>query len=136
MLRGVICEECTAERDIDLCRDASLLPPSTTTSSAVALPIWKCEACATPYDLLRIEEQLVSDVQRLLLEWSVQDLKCGKCKRLRSNEFMEHCACAGEWVATKDRADIRRRLNVYRGVGALFGLRMLEGVVDECLEGF
>ncbi|KAJ4348416.1 DNA polymerase epsilon catalytic subunit [Didymosphaeria variabile] len=127
MLRGVICEECTAERDIDLCRDASLLPTSTN-SSTIVLPKWNCEACATPYDLLRIEEQLVSDVQRLLLEWSVQDLKCGKCKRLRSNEFMEHCACAGEWVATKDRADVKRRLNVYWGVGEFFGLRMLEGL--------
>jgi DNA polymerase epsilon subunit 1 len=70
-----------------------------------------------------------------VLEWCTQDLKCGKCKRLRSNEFMEHCACAGEWVGTKNRKEVVKRLGVYGNVAAFYGLRMLEAVVAECLEG-
>jgi DNA polymerase epsilon subunit 1 len=138
-VRGVICDECTASRDLDLCRDSSLLPPSTRNGSdttALPLPKWKCDNCASPYNKLRIEEQLVAEVQKLALEWCTQDLKCGKCGRLRTNEFMEHCACAGEWVNTKQRGDIKKKLSVYENVAGFYQLKMLEGVVTECLEGF
>jgi DNA polymerase epsilon subunit 1 len=141
VVRGLICDECTSSRDLDLCRDASLLPPvlpTSATTDAPPLPKWKCDnpACEAPYNKLRIEEQLVCDVQKLLLEWCTQDLKCAKCARLRSNEFMEHCACAGEWVGTKDRAVVKKRLGVYANVASFYELRMLEAVVGECLEGF
>lgn len=146
VVRGVVCDECTATRDIDLCRDAALLPPVilggsggvNETDAPITLPKWKCDnpACLAPYDRLRIEEQLVADVQKMALEWCTQDLKCGKCKRLRSNEFMEHCACAGEWVATRDRGEVRKKMGVYGRVAGFYGLKMVEGVVEECLEGF
>jgi DNA polymerase epsilon subunit 1 len=74
-------------------------------------------------------------VQKVVLEWCTQDLKCSKCKRLRSNEFMEHCACAGEWIGTKERVDVKKKLNTYNNVAGFYGLRMLESVVQECLEG-
>jgi DNA polymerase epsilon subunit 1 len=136
-IRSVICDECTATRDLDLCRDSSLLPPpSSSTDQTAPLPKWKCDNCHSAYDKLRIEEQMVAEVQKLVLEWSVQDLKCGKCGRLRSNEFMEHCACAGEWVATKQRGEVKKRLGVYRNVAGFYGLKMLDAVVQECLEGF
>jgi DNA polymerase epsilon subunit 1 len=136
-VRGIICDECTFSRDLDLCRDASLLPQIMPTNSETAPPPpkWKCDNCDSTYDKLRIEEKLVSEVQKVVLEWCTQDLKCSKCKRLRSNEFMEHCACAGEWVGTKERADVKKKLNTYNNVAGFYGLRMLEAVVQECLEG-
>lgn len=135
-VRGVICDECTSSRDLDLCRDTSLLPALPTNSdTAPPPPKWKCDNCESTYDKLRIEEQLVSEVQKIVLEWCTQDLKCSKCKRLRSNEFMEHCACAGEWVGTRERKDVKKRLGVYGNVAGFYGLRMLEAVVQECLEG-
>ncbi|KAF2278324.1 DUF1744-domain-containing protein [Westerdykella ornata] len=142
-VRGVICDECTASRDLDLCREAALLPPpgaaavaDNASSSSSVLPKWKCDNCHAAYNKLRIEEQLVAEVQKMALEWCTQDLKCGRCGRLRSNEFMEHCACAGEWVGTKARGEVRRRLGVYGGVARFYGLGMLEAVVRECEEGF
>lgn len=137
VVRGVVCDECTSSRDLDLCRDAALLPPVVEADAPIVLPKWRCEnaVCGAPYDKLRIEEQLVADVQKAVLEWCTQDLKCAKCKRLRSNEFMEHCACAGEWVATKDRLEVRRKMGVYARVAGFYGLKMVEAVVQECLEG-
>ncbi len=137
VLKGLICDECTSSRDLDLCRDSSLLPAilPADAEGAAPLPKWKCDNCDTNYDKLRIEEGLVSEVQKVVLEWCTQDLKCGKCKRLRSNEFMEHCACAGEWVGTKNKGDIKKKLNVYRNISEFYGLRMLEAVVQECQEG-
>ncbi|KAI8939432.1 DNA polymerase epsilon catalytic subunit [Plenodomus lindquistii] len=138
IVRGLICDECTYSRDLDLCRDASLLPPilaNGETDAAPPPPKWKCDNCDASYDKLRIEEQLVGEAQKVVLEWCTQDLKCSKCKRLRSNEFMEHCACAGEWVGTKSKADVKKKLLVYQSVSGFYGLRMLEAVVEECLEG-
>ena len=138
VIRGLICDDCTSSRDLDLCRDASLLPPvleNGTTETATPLPKWKCNNCDASYDKLRIEEELVAEIQKMVLEWCTQDLKCGKCKRLRSNEFMEHCACAGEWMGTKNKADVRKRLNVYSSVAGFYGLRMVEAVVQECQDG-
>jgi DNA polymerase epsilon subunit 1 len=134
-VKGVICDECTSSRDLDLCRDAFLLPPVVHNNSETAPPPkWKCDNCDSTYDKLRIEEQLVSDVQKVVLEWCTQDLKCTKCKSLRSNEFMEHCACAGEWVGTKSREDVKKKMKTYNNVAGFYGLRMLEAVVQECLE--
>lgn len=139
-VRGLVCDECTAVRDLDLCRAPELLPPPAPPSDSAnpnpPLPKWKCENCQTPYDRLRIEERLVADVQKMIVEWCTQDLKCGKCSRLRTNEFMEHCACAGEWVSTQKREEIRSKLKVYGNVARFFQLVMLEAVVTECVEGF
>ena len=139
-VRGLVCDECTAVRDLDLCRTAELLPPPAPPSDSAnpnpPPPKWKCENCQTPYDRLRIEERLVADVQKMVVDWCTQDLKCRKCSRLRTNEFMEHCACAGEWVSTRKREEIRSRLKVYGNVARFFQLVMLEAVVTECVEGF
>ena len=139
-VRGIICDECTSSRDLDLCRDSSLLPPPLPTGADPSfhspLPKWKCDSCNSTYDKLRIEELLVAEVQRLAVEWCTQDLKCARCGRLRSNEFMEHCACAGEWVGTKQKGDVKKTLGIYGNVAGFYGLGMLEAVVVECLEGF
>lgn len=145
VLRGLVCDECCAVRDLDLCRDADVLPPppsSSSSSSAAAgdeqqkiAPRWKCETCNAAFDKLRIEEKLVARVQRFVVAWTTQDLKCGKCGRLRSNEFMEHCACAGEWVGTVKREEVMGEVSVLKTVAEWYGLGMLEEVCKEVLEG-
>lgn len=140
-VRSLICDECTSMRDIDLCRDAELMPPISSANNndssdkSPVIPKWRCNTCQSPYSRLRIEETLVADVERLNLEWSMQDIKCGKCAKIRSNDFMEHCACAGEWVPTKDKKEVRKKLGVFKSVGQFYGMGMLEGVVKEALEG-
>ena len=71
------------------------------------------------------------DVQKMVLQWVAQDLKCAKCKRPRVNDFMEHCSCAGEWVATVDWEETRERLRVYEHVGRCFGFGMVVAAVEE-----
>jgi DNA polymerase epsilon subunit 1 len=125
---------------LDLCRDADVLPgPSTSAADDPAqqrvTPKWKCQTCNAAFDKLRIEERLVARVQRFVVAWTTQDLKCGKCGRLRSNEFMEHCACAGEWVGTVKRDEVVKEVSVMKTVAEWYGLGMLEGVCEEVLDG-
>lgn len=129
-IKQLSCSECCVPKDIDLCRDADLTPTGQIPTLAP-----KCDNCEHTFDRLGIEERLLADVQMVVVRWMTQDLKCKKCSRIRSNEFMEHCACAGEWVATVKRDDITKKLRVYESAAGFYGLRMLGGVVEDVLRG-
>lgn len=128
------CPECCVPKDLDLCRDDSLGLPSDGGNEHVLVAKCDNEQCGAMFSRLQIEERLLADVQRLAVQWMTQDLKCKKCARIRTNEFMEHCACAGEWVGTVRREEVRKVLKVYGQVAAFYGLRMLESVVEGCGE--
>ncbi|GAM83279.1 hypothetical protein ANO11243_012650 [Dothideomycetidae sp. 11243] len=138
------CPECCAPRSVNLTRDTSILSSSSATPAAngtdkpsaesAALSI-HCPNCTVLFPALLIEERLIRSVQAALHAWSTQDVKCGKCKRVRVNDFMEHCACAGDWVASMDRTEIEGRLRVLDSVAKGYGLRLLEGVVQGVLQG-
>ncbi|TVY16403.1 DNA polymerase epsilon catalytic subunit A [Lachnellula arida] len=127
-MQQVICENCTMARDLDFCRDEDLIPDDATSGNS-ARP-WKCGFCEAEYNRLDVEERLIAGVEGMVCEWATQDLKCGKCKTVRVNDFMEHCACSGEWVGILAREEVGRKLKVYRSVARFYGLRMLEDVVE------
>jgi DNA polymerase epsilon subunit 1 len=136
------CAECTLPRTLELCRDEDLLPEPAIQNEdgSVAKPAYKAWRCANPecgaeYARLEIEEKLIAKVQRMVLEWATQDIKCGKCRNVRvmANEFMEHCACSGEWMETMRTEDVRGRLDVQVAEG--YGMRMLGKVAKEVMAG-
>ena len=136
-LEQLICEHCTMARDLDLCRDEDVLPdPSTNDGSApAATRKWSCTTCGREYDRLAIEERLIARVQKVLVEWQTQDLKCKKCSKLRVNDFMEHCGCSGVWVGTVDREKVVAELRVLERVSGFYELSMLGEVVGGMLRG-
>ncbi len=131
-LEQLICDHCTMTRDLDLCRDEDVLP-DTSNNTTTTTKAWACTTCGHEYDRLAIEERLIGRVQKVLVEWQTQDLKCGKCRRVRVNDFMEHCGCSGEWVGSGGKEEVRGRLMVMERVAGFYGLRMLGGVVKDVL---
>ena len=140
------CSECTMVRELELCRDDDLLPlpaegGSTTnnnpTGDGGSRREWLCQHCAHPLPRNAIEEHLISEVEALVVKWTTQDFKCGKCGgvRVEACEFLEHCPCSGMWVATVKMNEVRERLMVLEGVARVHGMKMLGGVVGEVLEG-
>ncbi|EFX03340.1 DNA polymerase catalytic subunit a [Grosmannia clavigera kw1407] len=130
------CDNCTMARDLDFCRDETLLPelgPDGRRDASSMKP-WICTFCQAEYDRIALEERLVAAVEAIAIEWTVQDLKCGRCGALRVNDFMDHCTCSGDWGPTVRREDISR-LHIYRNVARFYGLRMLGDVVQEVLGG-
>ncbi|KAF2400087.1 DNA polymerase epsilon, catalytic subunit A/POL2 [Trichodelitschia bisporula] len=103
-VEGLVCAQCCAVRDLDLCRDPDVLPPPLTdplptspTAQATLLkmragmgPRWKCRGCGSAFTRSEVEERLVRRVRGEVEAWQAQDVKCGKCGRIRANEFMEH----------------------------------------------
>ena len=125
-VKQLSCPECCVPKDIDLCRDGDLAPDDA--QQQVLAP--KCDNCGTTFDRLLIEERLLGDVQKMGIQWMTQDLKCRKCSRIRTNDFMDHCACAGEWVTTVKKDDMLKRLRIYEAVAAFYGLKMLGNVLE------
>lgn len=139
-LEQLICESCTMARDLDLCRDEDILPlpqqPNQNNAPVETIQrAWTCPTCQHEYDRLAIEERLVARVHKMITEWQTQDLKCTKCRKLRVNDFVEHCGCGGAWVGTVDREGNLKDLRVLERVATSYGLRMLGGVVAEALAG-
>ncbi|KAI0129159.1 DNA polymerase epsilon [Xylariales sp. AK1849] len=144
------CSECTLAKDWDLCRDEALLPDlgsvmgnlatdasaeqiQTELKRAAAVKPWRCGYCDAEFERIRIEERLMGEVERCLVEWTTQDVICMRCGSAKLNEFAEHCTCSGEWGESVKREEVVRRLGVYRGVAEWFGLRMLGEAVSEVL---
>ncbi|EGP83629.1 unnamed protein product [Zymoseptoria tritici ST99CH_3D1] len=127
-VKQLSCSECCVPRDIDLCRDTDIVAADGSLAP-------KCGNCNADFDRLGIEEKLLAEVQRLVVQWMTQDLKCKKCKRVRTNEFMDHCGCAGEWIGTVKREDVVKVLKVYEQVARFYELRMLESVVGSVVGG-
>ena len=134
-LEQLICEQCTMARDVDLCRNEDISPDPTTDESKTTPKVWACTTCGHEYNRLAIEERLIGMVQKVLVEWQTQDLKCKKCKKIRVNDFMEHCGCGGEWVGSVDREATVKGLRVLERVSGFYGLKMLDGVVGGVLAG-
>lgn len=130
-IQQVICDNCTMARDLDFCRDEDLIP----LEGADVVRPWKCGFCDAEYNRLEIEERMIAQVERVVTEWNTQDLKCGRCGGVRVNDFMEHCACSGQWSETVKREEVVRRVKVYGNVAKCYGLRMLGIIVDEVLGG-
>lgn len=137
----LICEHCTMFRDLDLCRDEDVLPvasrgPDSSNNAIVrSAPAWQCNTCGHEYDRLALEERLISRVQRMLVQWQTQDLRCAKCHKIRINDFMEHCGCSGAWVATVSLEAVMAELRVLDRVADFYGLKMLARVVTDVLQG-
>jgi len=124
-------------RDIDLCRDSDLVPVDGDNNNnnerqqRDLAPV--CENCGAIFDRLAVEEKLLGEVSKMIVQWMTQDLKCAKCARIRSNEFMDHCGCAGEWVMTVKKEDLVKRLRNFQGVAKFYQLLMLESVVEAAI---
>ena len=130
-IKQLSCAECCMPKDIDLCRDSDLVPADAEKPVLTA----RCDNCNAVFDRFQIEEKLLGDVQKMVVQWMTQDLKCKKCARIRTNDFMDHCACSGEWTTTAKQDDMLRQLRIYEGVAAYYGLRMLDGVLRGMKEG-
>ena len=129
-VKQLSCQECCVPRDIDLCRDSGLLPEDDSQQPVLAP---KCDNCGATFDRLLIEERLLAEVQKMGIQWMTQDLKCRKCSRIKTNDFMDHCACAGEWTTTVKKDDMLKRLRICEAVAAFYGLKMLGSVLEGVL---
>ena len=121
ILSNVPCRHCDALRDFDFCRDPELLPSNRELSAR-----WACSNCGGEYDRTMIEFALMDMVWDLERRFAQQDLRCAKCKRIRSDNLSRHCACSGNYQLTVNKTDVRRRLRTIVNVSFAHNLSRLK----------
>lgn len=141
-LPDVICANCNECRDLDLCRDPDLLASSTGEPSSRASdnaskvhttrPTWKC-SCGTPYDMNVIESRLVEHVERSIVAFQLQDLRCVKCDQIKVGNLGAHCECSGTYTCQKQERRIKRDLTILHNVAKFYWFDWLEHVVSHAL---
>lgn len=127
-LQMVICTQCSEQRDFDFCRDEDLLPEPSSSSgnSRPSQRVWSCAQCGHAYDRDTIEISLIDLVRQLVTAYQLQDLRCGKCKQIKSDNLSMHCQCSGAYQLTIGKVEMRRRLRIAVNVATFHGLAMLK----------
>ncbi len=120
-LSNVPCRHCDGLRDFDFCRDPELLPNNREINAR-----WACSNCGGEYDRTLIEFSLVGMVYELERRFVQQDLRCGKCKQIQSDNVSRHCQCSGPYQLTIGKADFRRRLRTIVNVSIVHNLGRLK----------
>ncbi|KAL0958719.1 hypothetical protein HGRIS_014049 [Hohenbuehelia grisea] len=128
-LSSVPCKHCDGMRDFDFCRDPELRPNNVDTT-----PRWQCTSCGGEYDRVAIEYTLVDMVYAMEKNFAQQDLRCQKCKQVRSDAVSKWCQCSGAYVLTTARADVRRRLKTMVNIARVHNLAKLREVAQTMLD--
>jgi len=126
----VICQSCNSMRDFDFCRDVDLLPKESRRQS----PRWLCGQCDAEYDRRAIEAALVECVRRFAAAFQLQDLRCGKCKQIKTDNLSKNCPCSGEYQLTSVKGEARRKLRTIVNVATLHNLHIVKEYAEFVLD--
>lgn len=119
----VVCRICNTLRDLDFCRDPDLLPSDYHLGTANIR--WLCLVCDSEYDRPAIEAKLIDLVRRLRTQFQLQDLRCTKCKEIKSDSLSLLCKCGGTYAHTIPKAQSRRKLRTILNVAIFHNLPLL-----------
>ncbi|KAG7095213.1 hypothetical protein E1B28_005988 [Marasmius oreades] len=129
-LANVPCKNCDALKDFDFCRDSDLFPVSSLDGHRAR---WTCSSCSGEYDRVAIEMTLIGMVYNLERTFAQQDLRCAKCKQVRSDNVSRWCHCSGAYQLTLSKADVKRRLKTIVNVAIVHGLGRLKDCAQAML---
>ncbi|KAI0826611.1 DUF1744-domain-containing protein [Trametes gibbosa] len=132
-LASVPCQHCDAMMDFDFCRDPALLPSPRDPAAGAR---WRCGGCGGDYDKTAIEFALVRMVGDAERRFSQQDLRCGRCSQIRSDNVARHCGCSGNYQLTVNKAEVRRRLRTIVNVALAHNMSRLKEVAQTLLNNW
>ncbi|XP_065055976.1 DNA polymerase epsilon catalytic subunit A-like isoform X2 [Rhopilema esculentum] len=117
----VICEYCNSCRDLDLCRDAFITPPRGSIPAKI-----ECPDCRNNYSMFVIEEELIGILCKRSMSYTLQDLKCIKCKQVKGRNMNIHCECAGDYTTLIAREAFLDKLKIFRSVARYYQMDNLQ----------
>ncbi|KAJ7579680.1 hypothetical protein C8J56DRAFT_1169553 [Mycena floridula] len=130
-LFNVPCRYCDMIRDFDFCRDVELLPSKQDPS-----PRWHCSNCGGEYDRSAIELVLLSSLHSIEQGSTQQDLKCGKCKQIQSDNVSRYCNCSGTYQLTVNKVEVRRKIRTLVNVAIVHNLSRLKESAQNMLQAW
>ncbi|XP_057955577.1 DNA polymerase epsilon catalytic subunit A-like [Malania oleifera] len=125
ILPNVICSYCNDCRDLDLCRDPTILAQE-----------WRCAVpqCGQPYDRGVMENALLQIVRQRERLYHLQDLVCLKCNQVKAAHLAEQCACAGSFRCKEDVSEFRSKMQVFLNIAVNQKFQLLQECTSWILE--
>lgn len=77
----VICQSCQSIIDLDICRSTDLYEDAATETPK---PVWPCRYCDTPLNKDQVERRLLDILNRRMINYQMQDLKCKACHMINN----------------------------------------------------
>jgi len=96
----VICENCQRCFDLDICRDPLLNASELEEEEVEDSDEWRCQTCGWILSKPAIERRLIDLLNRRLVSYQLQDLKCKNCKMVKNSVVSPYCECTGEFEQT------------------------------------
>ncbi|XP_037818567.1 DNA polymerase epsilon catalytic subunit 1 [Lucilia sericata] len=122
----VICKACNHCRDLDLCKDKHRAMKD-------GIPVWLCAQCFVAYDNEEIEMRIIDVVQRKLMSYVLQDLRCTRCNEIKRENLAQFCTCAGEFVPLISGREIDQLLRTFRKVAEYHKMDLLQETVHQII---
>lgn len=93
----VICDFCQKCTDLDICRDYKLNQEFENEEEA---DNWNCKSCDMQLNKQLIQARLLDMVNKRLISYQMQDLKCKQCKMVKNSVVSKYCECTGAFLQT------------------------------------
>jgi hypothetical protein len=94
---------------------------------------WRCAACDHAYDSCDVESSLVAAAEARSLAYTLQDLACVRCGRVRCSPLRSYCECSGRYATVTPQAGLRAYLRALQGVAVAYGFPWLQDTVETML---
>ncbi|CAG9856188.1 unnamed protein product [Phyllotreta striolata] len=118
----VICKACNHCRDIDLGRDRYRSDRA-----------WLCPLCDSEYDNAEIECMMLDAVDKKLLAYNLQDLRCIKCSQIKFDNIKRYCSCSGDFKCLITKEDVVKLLRTFLSLGERFKMPALFETVTQIM---
>ncbi|KAL9894607.1 DNA polymerase epsilon catalytic subunit 1 isoform 1-T1 [Glossina fuscipes fuscipes] len=122
----VICKACNHCRDVDLCKDKHRAMKDGT-------PVWLCAQCYVAYDNEDIEIRIIDVMQRKLMSYVLQDLRCMRCNEIKRENLAQFCTCAGEFAPLISSKEIDTLLQTFHRIAEYHKMDLLNETVQQII---
>jgi len=93
VLPDMICEFCNSLRDLDICQDEGFKTCD-----------WVCSNCRHLYSKQEVENRLINILEKRIVAFQLQDLKCTKCFLIKNSNLLRHCSCTGTFENSMNKS--------------------------------
>lgn len=95
-------------------------------STIVSRPVWLCPQCNVYYENCYIEGKLTDEVQRKVMSYIIQDVRCDRCKQTKMENLSMRCECVGNFQTMVKREEVLKQFGVIETVARLHQMVVLE----------
>lgn len=97
-------------------------------------PVWLCAQCYVAYDNEEIEMRMIDVLQRKLMSYVLQDLRCARCNEIKRENLAEFCSCAGNFLPLISGKEIETLLNTFNQVAGYHKMQLLQQTVQQAFK--